>query len=165
MKTADAIRQTKRRFPMKEIKLLLVDDEETFVKTLSERLQMRDLENETVYDGEQALEFVDDKEPDVMVLDLKMPGIDGMQVLRQVTRKFPNMRVIILTGHGTDRDEEESRRIGVFDYLKKPVDIDLLVSRIKAAHREKIEDSMAAAAFAEAGEFETARHIMKEKEV
>lgn len=149
---------------MKEIKLLLVDDEETFVKTLSERLQMRNLENETVYDGEQALSFVDDKEPDVMVLDLKMPGIDGMQVLRQVTKKFPNMRVIILTGHGTDRDEEESRRIGVFDYLKKPVDIDLLVGRIKAAHREKFEDSMTAAAFAEAGEFDTARNIIKDKD-
>ncbi|UCD66024.1 MAG: response regulator [Deltaproteobacteria bacterium] len=149
---------------MKEMKVLLVDDEQKFVKTLSERLQMRDLENETVHDGEQALNFVDDKEPDVMVLDLKMPGIDGMEVLRRVTKKFPNMRVIILTGHGTDRDEEESRRIGVFDYLKKPVEIDVLVSRIKAAHKEKIEDTMAAAAFAEAGEYETARGIIEDKD-
>ena len=149
---------------MKEMKVLLVDDEQKFVKTLSERLQMRDLENETVHDGEQALNFVDDKEPDVMVLDLKMPGIDGMEVLRRVTKKFPNMRVIILTGHGTDRDEEESRRIGVFDYLKKPVDIDVLVSRIKAAHKDKIEDTMAAAAFAEAGEYDTARGIMEDKD-
>jgi DNA-binding response OmpR family regulator len=149
---------------MKEMKVRLVDDEQTFVKTLSERLQMRDLENETVYDGEQALSFVDDKEPDVMVLDLKMPGINGMEVLRRVTKKFPNMRVIILTGHGTDRDEEESRRLGVFDYLKKPIDIDVLVSRIKAAHRDKIEGSMAAATFAEAGEYETARDILNKKE-
>jgi DNA-binding response OmpR family regulator len=149
---------------MKEMKVLLVDDEQKFVKTLSERLQMRDLENETVHDGEQALNFVDDKEPDVMVLDLKMPGIDGMEVLRRVTKKFPNMRVIILTGHGTDRDEEESRRIGVFDYLKKPVEIDVLVSRIKAAHKDKIEDTMAAAAFAEVGEFDTARGIMEDKD-
>jgi DNA-binding response OmpR family regulator len=146
------------------MKVLLVDDEQKFVKTLSERLQMRDLENETVHDGEQALNFVDDKEPDVMVLDLKMPGIDGMEVLRRVTKKFPNMRVIILTGHGTDRDEEESRRIGVFDYLKKPVEIDVLVSRIKAAHKDKIEDTMAAAAFAEVGEFDTARGIMEDKD-
>jgi len=149
---------------MKEMKVLLVDDEEKFVEALSERLQMRDLENETVYDGEQALEFVDDKEPDVMVLDLKMPGINGMEVLRRVKNKFPNIKVIILTGHGTDRDEEESRRLGVFDYLKKPVDIDVLVSRIKAAHKEKIENTMAAAAFAEAGEYETARDYLKEKE-
>ena len=155
---------TKKENPMKEMKVLLVDDEQTFVQTLSERLQMRDLENETVYDGEQALSFVDDKEPDVMVLDLKMPGIDGMEVLRRVKKKFPDIRVIILTGHGTDRDEEESRRIGVFDYLKKPVDIEVLVSRIKAAHRDKIEGTMAAAAFAEAGEYETARNFLNEKE-
>ena len=149
---------------MKEIKVLLVDDEEKFVEALSERLQMRDMENETVYDGEEALSFVDDREPDVMVLDLKMPGIDGMEVLRRVKKKFPAIQVIILTGHGTDRDEEESRRIGVFDYLKKPVDIELLVSRIKAAHKDKIEGSMAAAAFAEAGEYDTARDVMKESE-
>jgi len=149
---------------MKEMKVLLVDDEQKFVEALSERLQMRDLKNETVYDGEEALSFVNDKEPDVMVLDLKMPGIDGMEVLRRVKKKFPAIRVIILTGHGTDRDEEESRRIGIFDYLNKPVDIELLVSRIKAAHRDKIEGSMAAAAFAEAGEYETARDVMKESE-
>lgn len=147
---------------MKEIKVLLVDDEQSFVETLSERLQMRDLESETAYNGSEALSFVDDKEPDVMVLDLKMPGINGMEVLRRVTKKFPNMRVIILTGHGTDRDEEESRRIGVFDYLKKPVDIEVLISRIKAAHRDKIESTMAAAAFAEAGEYETARDMIKD---
>ena len=92
------------------------------------------------------------------------PGIDGMEVLRRVTKKFPNIRVIILTGHGTDRDEEESRRIGVFDYLKKPVDIEQLVSVIKAAHKDKVEGSMAAAAFAEAGEFDTARGIVEEGE-
>ena len=149
---------------MKDIKVLLVDDEQKFVEALSERLQMRDMENETVYDGEEALSFVDDKEPDVMVLDLKMPGIDGMEVLRRVKKKFPSIQVIILTGHGTDRDEEESRRIGVYDYLKKPVDIEVLVSRIKAAHMNKIEGSMAAAAFAEAGEYETARDVIKESE-
>jgi DNA-binding response OmpR family regulator len=149
---------------MKELKVLLVDDEQKFVQALSERLQMRDLENETVYDGEEALSFVDNKEPDVMVLDLKMPGIDGMEVLRRVTKKFPDIRVIILTGHGTDRDEEESRRIGVFDYLKKPVDIEILVGRIRAAYGDKVQGTMAAAAFAEAGEYETARDVMKESE-
>ena len=149
---------------MKDIKLLLVDDEQKFVEALSERLQMRDMENETVYDGEEALRFVDDKEPDVMVLDLKMPGIDGMEVLRKVKKKFPAIQVIILSGHGTDRDEEESRRIGVFDYLKKPVDIEVLVSRIKAAHLNKIEGSMAAAAFVKAGEFGAARDVKKENE-
>ena len=74
---------------MKDMKVLLVDDEQTFVQALSERLQMRDMKNETAYDGEQALSSVDDKEPDVMVLDLKMPGIDGLEVLRRVKKKFP----------------------------------------------------------------------------
>lgn len=148
---------------MAEMKVLLVDDEETFVKTLSERLKMRDLKNDTVYDGNQAIDFVNENEPDVMVLDLKMPGIDGMEVLRRVKKMYPNIQVIILTGHGTDRDEDESRRLGVFDYLKKPVDIEVLVGRIKAAYQEKLQNTMAAAAFAEAGEYETARSIMDKK--
>lgn len=148
---------------MSEMKLVLVDDEQTFVQTLSERLQMRNLKNETVYDGEQAINFVDEKEPDVIVLDLKMPGIDGMEVLRRVKKKFPNIQVIILTGHGTDRDEEEARRIGVFDYLKKPVDIESLVTRIKAAYKMKLENTMAAAAFAEAGEHKTALGLLKKE--
>lgn len=145
---------------MAEMKVLLVDDEETFVQTLSERLKMRDLKSDTVYDGNQAIDFVDENEPDVMVLDLKMPGIDGMEVLRRVKKMYPNIQVIILTGHGTDRDEEESRRLGVYDYLKKPVDIEVLVGRIKAAYKEKLQNTMAAAAFAEAGEYDTARDIM-----
>ncbi|OGQ94349.1 MAG: response regulator [Deltaproteobacteria bacterium RIFOXYD12_FULL_57_12] len=136
---------------MKQMKVLLVDDEETFVRTLSERLNMRDLKTDTVYDGEQALDFVDDKEPDVMVLDLKMPGIDGMEVLRRVKERYPAIQVIILTGHGTDLHEDESKRLGVFDYLKKPVDIEILVSRIKAAYQKKIQGTMSAVAFAEAG--------------
>ncbi|MHB8790501.1 MAG: response regulator [Desulfobulbaceae bacterium] len=148
---------------MAEMKVLLVDDEETYVQTLSERLKMRDLKNDTVYDGSRAIEFVDENEPDVMVLDLKMPGIDGMEVLRQVKKKYPNIQVIILTGHGTDRDEDESRRLGVYDFLKKPVDIEELVGRIKAAYKEKIQNTMAAAAFAEEGEFETARNMMGKK--
>ena len=148
---------------MAEMKVLLVDDEETYVQTLSERLKMRDLKNDTVYDGSQAIEFVDENEPDVMVLDLKMPGIDGMEVLRRVKKKYPNIQVIILTGHGTDRDEDESRRLGVYDFLKKPVDIEELVGRIKAAYKEKIQNTMAAAAFAEEGEFETARNMMGKK--
>lgn len=148
---------------MAEMKVLLVDDEETFVQTLSERLKMRDLKSDTVFDGTQAIDFVNENEPDVMVLDLKMPGIDGMEVLRRVKKMYPKIQVIILTGHGTDRDEEESRRLGVFDYLKKPVDIEELVGRIKAAYHEKLQNTMAAAAFAEAGEYETARKIMEKK--
>ena len=147
---------------MKNMKALLVDDEEEFVKALAERLKMRDLRSDTVLDGEEALSFVEDQEPDVMVLDLKMPGIDGMEVLRQVRKAYPNIQVIILTGHGTEKHEEEAKRLGAFDYLEKPVNLDVLVKKMKAAYRRKMEDTMVAATFAEAGDFESARKIMDE---
>jgi DNA-binding response OmpR family regulator len=147
---------------MNDIKILLVDDEEDFIRTLSERLEMRDLKSNTAFDGEEAISIVSDKEPDIMILDLKMPGINGMEVLRRVRKSYPNIQVIIQTGHGNDFDEAEARQLGVFDYLKKPVDVELLVERIKAAAKAmKLKDSMAAAAFAEAGEHETARKMMK----
>jgi DNA-binding NtrC family response regulator len=147
---------------MEKFKVLLVDDEEEFVKSLSERLQIRDLDSELAYNGEQAMQLVTDEVPDVMVLDLKMPGIDGMEVLRRVKSQYPKVQVIILTGHGSEKDEEEARKLGAFEYLQKPVDIELLVNTLKRAYRATVERSMTAAAFAEAGEFDTAREIMKE---
>jgi len=147
---------------MKDMKVLLVDDEEEFVKALAERLKMRDLRSDTVLDGEEALSFVEDQEPDVMVLDLKMPGIDGMEVLRQVRKAYPDIQVIILTGHGTERDEEEAKRLGAFEYLEKPVSLDVLVKKMKAAYRRKMEDTMVAATFADSGDFQSAKKIMKE---
>ncbi len=147
---------------MKNMKVLLVDDEEEFVKALAERLKMRDLRSDTVLAGEDALSHVEEQEPDVMVLDLKMPGIDGMEVLRQVRKAYPNIQVIILTGHGTEKDEEEAKRLGAFDYLEKPVNLDVLVRKMKAAYRRKMEDIMVAATFAEAGDFESAKKIMNE---
>ncbi len=147
-----------------DFKVLLVDDEEEFVKALAERLQMRDLNSETVLDGEQALSFVDKKEPDVMVLDLRMPGIDGIDVLKKVKKTYPNIQVIVLTGHGTEKDEERARELGAFDYLEKPVDIDKLVDRMKKAYRRKLEDMSVAATYAEAGDFDTARKIYKDED-
>jgi DNA-binding response OmpR family regulator len=125
---------------------------------------MRDLRSDTVLDGEEALSYVEGQEPDVMVLDLKMPGIDGMEVLRQVRKAYPNIQVIILTGHGSERHEEEAKRLGAFDYLEKPVNLDVLVKKMKAAYRRKMEDTMVAATFAEAGDFESAKKIMDEDE-
>ncbi len=147
---------------MKKIKLLLVDDEENFVNTLAERMKMRDVPSKVVFNGEQALEAVQTDAPDVMVLDLRMPGIDGMDVLRKVRKTHPNVQVIILTGHGTDLDEEEAKKLGAFHYHKKPIDIDELLSTVKKAYREKIEDAMVAATFAQAGEFDEAQKIMDE---
>ncbi|MCJ7774188.1 MAG: response regulator [Desulfobacterales bacterium] len=145
---------------MKEIKILLVDDEEDFVKTLSERINMRNLKSEVALNGEEALKVVKDEVPDVMVLDLKMPGIDGLEVLRRVKKQYPDVQVIILTGHGSEKDEKEARSIGAFDYLNKPIEVDSLIKKIKKAYDSKIQKTFMAATFAEAGEFDTAKKIM-----
>lgn len=148
----------------KDIKVLLVDDEKAFVDTLAQRLKMRELIVDTVYDGEQALACIKEVDPDVIVLDLKMPGLHGIEVLREVKKIKHEIQVIILTGHGTDKDEEEARKLGGFDFLRKPADIDLLVSKIKEAYSEKFERAMTAAAFAEEGAFEQAKKIIKKEE-
>ncbi len=145
---------------MKEMKLLLVDDEEEFVKTLSERMKMRDLKSDVAFSGEEALKTMDKDLPDVMVLDLKMPDIDGMEVLKRAKKAYPGVKIIMLTGHGSEKDEQEARRLGVFEYLQKPVDLEKLIQIVTKAYKSKFEDSMSAAAFAEAGEFETAKEIL-----
>ena len=150
---------------MKKLRLLLVDDEQEFVETLAERLKMRDLDSSIARNGEEALSAVEQEEPDVIVLDLKMPGIDGIEVLRRVKEAYPNVEVVILTGHGSKKDEEAARRLGAFDYVKKPADLDTLVSRIKNAFKQKmnkLEKTFMAVAFAEEGEFDTAKNIMED---
>lgn len=117
-------------------KILLVDDEREFVHTLSERLQARNLEAAVVYDGEEALSFVASDEPEVMVLDLKMPGIDGIEVLRRVKGSHPHVEVIILTGHGSKKEEDLAMQLGAFAYLRKPVDIELLTKTMQQAYRK-----------------------------
>ena len=118
-------------------KVLLVDDEREFVQTLSERLMMRDMGPAIAYDGESALNLINEDEPDVMILDLKMPGIDGLEVLRKVKQTRPEIEVIILTGHGHEEDRELCMQLGAFAYLQKPLDINVLSETIKKAN-EKI---------------------------
>ena len=117
-------------------KVLLVDDETEFVQTLSERLQMRDLDTAVVYNGEEALSYMNQEEPEVMILDLRMPGIDGVEVLRRVKKKHPDVEVIILTGHGTEKDEALTRELGAFAYLEKPVEIDKLAKTVREAYEK-----------------------------
>jgi two-component system, OmpR family, response regulator CpxR len=120
-------------------KILLVDDEEEFVNTLSERLQSRSMDSVIAYDGEEAMAIVETDAPDVMVLDLKMPGIDGLEVLRRVKREHPATEVIILTGHGSEREEKLAEQLGAFAYLNKPVDIDVLANTMREAY-SKVSD-------------------------
>jgi two-component system, OmpR family, response regulator CpxR len=115
-------------------KILLVDDEREFVQTLSERLLMRDMGSAVAYDGESALELIREDEPEVMILDLRMPGIDGIEVLRRVKATQPGIEVIILTGHGSEADKEICMKLGAFAYLQKPVDIEILSDTIRQAN-------------------------------
>jgi two-component system response regulator CpxR len=128
---ADVYRRADFRLPSK---VLLVDDEREFVQTLSERLMLREIGSAVVYDGEEALRLVAEDEPEVLVLDLKMPGIDGIEVLRRLKRDYPKVEVIILTGHGSERDKESCMQLGAFAYLEKPVDIDRLSEVMKEAY-------------------------------
>jgi len=123
-------------------KVLLVDDERDFVEALSERLQMRDYSAAVVYGGEEALSIVEEDEPEVMVLDLKMPGIDGLEVLRRVKEKHPNVEVIVLTGHGSEDAAKLCAELGACAYLEKPVDIEKLTEALQKAHR-KVRQSKA----------------------
>jgi CheY-like chemotaxis protein len=117
---------------------LLVDDEQDFVNAISERLQLRSIESDVVYNGEEALKYLEDRQqgPVVMVLDLRMPGIDGIEVLRRVKRDHADVEVIILTGAGSEADRRAAMELGAFGYLQKPVDVELLARTMKEATKK-----------------------------
>ncbi|ACL04621.1 Sulfate permease [Desulfatibacillum aliphaticivorans] len=117
-------------------RVLLVDDEREFVENLRDRLKMRDFGANVAYDGQQALDQVNREIPDVMVLDLNMPEVDGYQVLQEVKESHPYVEVIILTGHGSQEDEERCMKLGAFAYLEKPIDIDELTKAMKSAYEK-----------------------------
>jgi DNA-binding response OmpR family regulator len=118
---------------MKDWKVLLVDDEKEFVVTLAERLGMRGIYTETVFEGEGALKKLETYEPDVMVLDLMMPGMSGLTVLERVKKLYPKIEVILLTGIGSTSEGLTGMRLGAFDYLMKPLQIDELIQKIGLA--------------------------------
>ncbi len=114
-------------------KILLVDDEHEFITTLAERLELRGIAARVVFDGESALLAVAQDEPHVMVLDVLMPGIKGLEVLERVKRSNPRVQVLLLTGHGSTRDGIEGMRLGAFDYMMKPLSIDTLIEKMESA--------------------------------
>lgn len=114
-------------------RVLLVDDEEEFVSALSERLMLRGIEVDSALNGEEALASLKEKEFEVVILDVMMPGLSGLEVLRQIKSTHPNTQVILLTGHGATREGMEGMRLGAFDYLIKPVDIEEMLEKMKEA--------------------------------
>jgi DNA-binding NtrC family response regulator len=115
---------------MENLKVLLVDDEEEFIFTLAERLELRNIVTLTATNGDRALQLVETERPPVVVLDVKMPGIGGVDVLQQIKMKHPQIQVILLTGHGSTKDGIKGMRLGAFDYLMKPVKIDELIDKM-----------------------------------
>ena len=122
---------------LEEVKVLLVDDEVEFVSTLTKRMKRRMIKASSVNSGEDALEFLDKHPADVVILDVKMPGIDGIQTLREIKQQYPLIEVIMLTGHANVEVAIQGMEIGAFDYLMKPMAIDDLVYKIQDAYKKK----------------------------
>jgi len=122
---------------MEGLRVLIVDDEEELVSALVERLELRGFEAHGVTDGAAALDFLEMEACDVVLLDVKMPGLGGLEVIRRIKAKKPRMEVILLTGHGSVKSVEEGMALGAFDYLMKPVKIDNLVRILSAAGARK----------------------------
>ena len=125
---------------MDQLKVLLVDDEEEFVTTLAERLQIRNILTLVATDGEQALQAMETDRPPVVVLDVMMPGLSGLDVLKQIKRDHPATQIILLTGHGSTRDGIKGMRLGAFDYIMKPVQIEDLIQKMNEAFEASKKD-------------------------
>ena len=121
------------------IRLLLVDDEEEFVQSLSERLKMRDIDVTTAMSGEDAIEKVKGGTFDIAILDVAMPGMDGIETLREIKRIKPLTEVIMLTGQATVESAIEGMKLGALDFLMKPCDIEELMTKINNAHEKRTE--------------------------
>ena len=119
------------------IKVLIADDEVEFASTLVTRLQLRNFDTSMVTTGEEALKAVAKQQPDILLLDLKMPDLDGFEVLGRLENNYPNMKVIILTGHGSFDVGHEGMKLGAYDYLMKPIDLKLLTQKIEEAYEER----------------------------
>jgi DNA-binding NtrC family response regulator len=119
-------------------KVLLVDDEEDFLTTLAKRLEMRGMNVVTVTRGEEAVAIVDAHGFDLVVIDLSMPGIDGMETLKRIKAKQPDTEIIILTGQGSIRSGIEAMKLGAEDFLQKPVNIAELVDKISEAKDKRM---------------------------
>jgi two-component system, OmpR family, response regulator CpxR len=128
-------------------KVLLVDDEKDFVEVLAERLENRGFEVRQAFNGEEAINLLNQQDVDVVILDVLMPGKDGVQTLSEIKQLKPLTEVIMLTGHGTIESAIQGMKFGAYDYLMKPTDTEDLVTKInracklKSEHEERIRQA------------------------
>jgi DNA-binding response OmpR family regulator len=115
------------------VRLLLVDDEVGYLEVLGKRLRRRKFEVTTAVSGAEAIRAVRDHDFDAAVVDLKMEDMDGIELLKILRQMLPELKVIMLTGHGSERAARDGLALGAFDYLMKPVELGVLVARINAA--------------------------------
>lgn len=118
-----------------KIKILLVDDEKDFVETLAERLQLRDFDVTSALNGIDAVKLVKEKDFDIIFLDVKMPGMDGIETLKQIKNLKSLPQVIMLTGNATVETAIEGMKVGAYDYIMKPVVTDDLIEIINKAYK------------------------------
>ena len=121
-----------------EARVLLVDDEEDFLETLSSRLEIRGLKVSAVNSGEQAISEAKQQDYDAIIVDLSMPGIDGLETLKRIKADNPNAEIIMLTGHGSVQSGVEAMKLGAGDFLQKPVELSELMSKIGEAKDKKM---------------------------
>lgn len=119
-------------------KVLLVDDEEDFVKSLSERLSLRGLTVKSATQGPEAIRLTDNEQFDAIILDLSMPGMDGLETLRRIRANHPDAEIIMLTGHGSVKSSVEAMKLGAEDYLEKPVEMGELLQKIHEARDKHV---------------------------
>jgi len=121
------------------IEILLVDDEEEFAESLGGRLEVRGHRVRVAHDGAAALDRIDEDPPDVVLLDVLMPGMGGIDVLREVKRRAPLVEVILLTGHGTVDMAVTGLKAGAFDFVEKPAPLEKILEKLEAARGRKAE--------------------------
>jgi two-component system OmpR family response regulator len=119
------------------MRVLIVDDEDQFVEAVVERLQLRGFDAKGATSGRDAIRLLDESAYDVLLLDVKMPDLGGLETIKKVKAKDPGLKVVLLTGHGSTEDAEEGMRLGAFRYLMKPVNLDDLIDVFRTALQEK----------------------------
>ena len=118
---------------MSQYRVLLVDDEEELVFTIVERLELRDIDAKCVTRASEAIKLLDNEEFDVVVSDVKMPEMDGIELMKRIKEKNPSTQVIMVTGHTCQDNYKRGRKEGAFDYLAKPIKIEKLIKKIEEA--------------------------------